>query len=248
MGADGFLQVLTGTPVHNNLGELWGLLHWLYPNVFTPATQNLFRESFDLAKGSYSIPFLTAAKKLLEKIMLRRTKAIVEMTVPPKEELTVFIPLTEAQRFWTYRLLTRVDTMDLKSIFTSKIEADSDDVIDHGRRQVQEILKEQMNAQKKAKPAGAVICWWMFTPRLITRNSLETVDEPPHPVENGLRPVSNGTVREFSALVDSPSVPIFYKMQNHLHMLSANTLSLPRQSSLRSTRYLAIYCQRVKGY
>ena len=157
MGADGFPQVLTGTPVHNNLGELWGLLHWLYPNVFTPATQNLFRESFDLAKGSYSIPFLTAAKKLLEKIMLRRTKAIVEMTVPPKEELTVFIPLTEAQRFWTYRLLTRVDTMDLKSIFTSKIEADSDDVIDHGRRQVQEILKEQMNAQKKAKPAGQAV-------------------------------------------------------------------------------------------
>lgn len=89
--------------------------------------------------------------------MLRRTKASVEMTVPPREELTVFIPLTEAQRFWTYRLLTRVDTMDLKSIFTSKIEADSDDVIDHGRRQVQEILKEQMNGQKKAKPAGQLI-------------------------------------------------------------------------------------------
>ena len=157
MVADGFLQVLTGTPVHNNLGELWGLLHWLYPNVFTAATQNLFRESFDLSKGSYSLQFLTSAKKLLERVMLRRTKASVEMTVPPREELTVFIPLTEAQRFWTYRLLTRVDTMDLKSIFTSKIEADSDDAIDHGRRQVQEILKEQMDDRKKAKPAGQVI-------------------------------------------------------------------------------------------
>lgn len=86
--------------------------------------------------------------------MLRRTKATVEMTVPPREELTVFIPLTEAQRFWTYRLLTRVDTMDLKSIFTSKIEPDSDDVIDHGRRQVQEILREQMDGPKETKPAG----------------------------------------------------------------------------------------------
>jgi SWI/SNF-related matrix-associated actin-dependent regulator of chromatin subfamily A member 5 len=157
MGTDGFPQVLTGTPVHNNLGELWGLLHWLYPNVFTGATQNLFRESFDLSKGSYSLPFLTAAKKLLEKVMLRRTKASVETTVPLKEELTVFIPLTEAQRFWTYRLLTRMDTMELKSIFTSKIEADSNDVIDHGRRQVQEILKEQMNDQKTVKPAGQTI-------------------------------------------------------------------------------------------
>jgi len=129
----------------------------LYPNVFTAATQNIFQESFDLSKGSYSLPFLTAAKKLLEKIMLRRTKAGVEMSVPPKEELTVFIPLTEAQRFWTYRLLTRMDTIELKSIFTSKIEADTDDVIDHGRRQVQEILRGQMNSQDKAKPAGQII-------------------------------------------------------------------------------------------
>lgn len=89
--------------------------------------------------------------------MLRRTKATVEMTVPPREEFTVFIPLTEAQRFWTYRLLTRVDTMDLKSIFPSKLEADSDDTIDHGRRQVQEILREQMNDRKGAKPAGETI-------------------------------------------------------------------------------------------
>jgi len=144
--------VLTGTPVHNNLGELWGLLHWLYPNVFTGTTQNIFHESFNLSKGSYSLPFLTAAKKLLEKIMLRRTKTTVEISVPPREELTVFIPLTEAQRFWTYRLLTRMDTMDLKTIFPSKM--DGDDIIDRGRRQVQEILREQMDNQKEAQPAG----------------------------------------------------------------------------------------------
>ena len=85
--------------------------------------------------------------------MLRRTKASVEMTVPPREELTIFIPLTEAQRFWTYRLLTRMDTVDLKSIFISKVEAGGEEVIDHGRRQVQEILREQMD-EKKVKPAG----------------------------------------------------------------------------------------------
>ena len=116
-----------------------------------------------MSRGSYSLPFLAAAKKLLDRIMLRRTKATVESSVPPKEELTVFVPLTEAQRFWTYRLLTRVDTMDLKTIFTSKIEGDRDDVIDHGRRQVQEILREQMDDRKKAKPAGERInCGFLF--------------------------------------------------------------------------------------
>ncbi|RDB18237.1 putative global transcription activator SNF2L1 [Hypsizygus marmoreus] len=110
--------ILTGTPVQNNLLELWGLLHWLFPTVFTAATERLFKESFDLSRGSYEIPFLNAAKKLVSTIMLRRTKAVVAGDdVPPRDELTVFIPLTEAQRFWTYRLLTKMDTPDLKKIF-----------------------------------------------------------------------------------------------------------------------------------
>lgn len=157
----------------------------MYPNIFTAATQSLFQESFDLSRGSYSLPFLAAAKKLLEKIMIRRTKANVEMSVPPREELTVFLPLTEAQRFWTYRLLTRMDTIDLKTIFTSKIEADSEDVIDHGRRQVQEILREQMD-EKKAKPAGQLIRSWCNVSWLISWSSLEALDEPSHSAENGL--------------------------------------------------------------
>jgi SWI/SNF-related matrix-associated actin-dependent regulator of chromatin subfamily A member 5 len=115
-------SVLTGTPVQNNLVELWSLLHWLYPNVFTSASERLFKDSFDLSRGMYSLPFLKAAQDLLATIMLRRTKATVEMSVPPREELTVFIPMTEAQRFWTYRLLTRMDTLDLEQIFTTKVQ------------------------------------------------------------------------------------------------------------------------------
>jgi len=84
------------------------------------------------------------------------------MSVPPREELTVFIPLTEAQRFWTYRLLTRMDTMDLKTIFPSKM--DGDDIIDRGRRQVQEILREQMDNQNQAKPAGLYPNSRMYSP------------------------------------------------------------------------------------
>ncbi|OAX35586.1 hypothetical protein K503DRAFT_358854, partial [Rhizopogon vinicolor AM-OR11-026] len=110
--------ILTGTPVQNNLVELWGLLSWLYPSIFTPPSERLFRESFDLSRGSYSMPFLKAAQELLAVVMMRRTKADVDIAVPPREELSLFIPMTEAQRFWTYRLLTRMDTMDLKEIFT----------------------------------------------------------------------------------------------------------------------------------
>ena len=85
--------------------------------IFTAPSERLFHDSFDLSRGSYSIPFLKATQELLAVIMMRRTKANVDITVPPREELTLFIPMTEAQRFWTYRLLTRMDTMDLEDIF-----------------------------------------------------------------------------------------------------------------------------------
>ncbi|KAF5367362.1 hypothetical protein D9615_010278 [Tricholomella constricta] len=141
--------LLTGTPVQNDLVELWGLLHWLLPAVFTAASQLMFKDSFDITRGSYAIPFLNAAKKLVTTIMLRRTKAAVAGDdVPPREELTVFIPLTEAQRFWTYRLLTKMDTPDLKTIFPDN--ASGNDASDQDRREVLSPLKNQPDRGKMA--------------------------------------------------------------------------------------------------
>ncbi|PFH46225.1 hypothetical protein AMATHDRAFT_70336 [Amanita thiersii Skay4041] len=144
--------ILTGTPVQNNLVELWGLLHWLYPAVFTEASERLFQDSFDMTKGSYDLAFLNLAKELVAKIMLRRTKNSVEINVPPREEMTVFIPLTEAQRFWTYRLLTRMDTVELKEIFSQglKIKVE-DEAISEGRQEVLNMLENQMKQEKEGK-------------------------------------------------------------------------------------------------
>ncbi|GBE87288.1 ISWI chromatin-remodeling complex ATPase ISW2 [Sparassis crispa] len=137
--------ILTGTPVQNNLVELWCILHWLYPTVFTDASERLFKDSFDLSRGLYSLPFLKAAEGLLTTVMLRRTKAAVELSVPPCDELTVFVPMTEAQRFWTYRLLTRMDSVELDSIFTTKLE---DAKENEGRKEVQAHLAAQITHNK----------------------------------------------------------------------------------------------------
>ena len=169
--------------------ELWSLVHWLYQSVFLPSTQRLFQESFDLSRGSYSLQFLKAAKNLLATIMLRRTKSVVEMSVPPKEELTVFVPLTEAQRFWTYRLLTRMDKLDLKQIFVTK--SGSDQVVDEGRRQVQEQLRDQVLQNKHSEKPGITVPFCDSTAyNLVNSFSLEEVDEPAHAAAQGLRSVS----------------------------------------------------------
>jgi SWI/SNF-related matrix-associated actin-dependent regulator of chromatin subfamily A member 5 len=111
--------ILTGTPLQNNLTEMWALLAWLYPDVFIENTSTLFKESFDLNKGKVNRQTMDDARRLLELIMLRRMKDTpgVNLGLPPKEEILLYVPLTPMQRFWYTRLLTRVDNAMLTELF-----------------------------------------------------------------------------------------------------------------------------------
>ncbi|KAK4494330.1 hypothetical protein PRZ48_014628 [Zasmidium cellare] len=111
--------LLTGTPLQNNLKEMWALLHWLFPDVFPIDTADEFRKAFDLTKGTVSTSFMDDARRLLELIMLRRMKTSpgVNLGLPPKEEVLLFVPLTPMQRFWYTRLLTRADQGTLDDLF-----------------------------------------------------------------------------------------------------------------------------------
>jgi SWI/SNF-related matrix-associated actin-dependent regulator of chromatin subfamily A member 5 len=86
--------ILTGTPLQNNLTEMWALLAWLYPDVFVENTQTLFKESFDLNKGKVNRQTMDDARRLLELVMLRRMKDTpgVNLGLPPKEEILLYVP------------------------------------------------------------------------------------------------------------------------------------------------------------
>jgi SWI/SNF-related matrix-associated actin-dependent regulator of chromatin subfamily A member 5 len=111
--------ILTGTPLQNNLSELWSLLHWLYPEVFGEKTSTLFDTSFNLSKGHYSNTVVDDARRLLELIMLRRMKNSpgVELNLPPKTEVLLFVPLSPMQLFWYKRMITKVDSGLLDELF-----------------------------------------------------------------------------------------------------------------------------------
>jgi SWI/SNF-related matrix-associated actin-dependent regulator of chromatin subfamily A member 5 len=111
--------ILTGTPLQNNLSELWALLHWLYPEVFVENTNELFDTSFNLSKGQYSNTVLDDARHLLELIMLRRMKNSpgVELNLPPKTEVLLFVPLSPMQQFWYKRMITKADQGLLDELF-----------------------------------------------------------------------------------------------------------------------------------
>lgn len=87
--------------------------------MFTEKTCELFRTSFDLTNGRINTSVMDDARRLLELIMLRRMKSSpsVNLDLPPKHEVLLFVPLTPMQRFWYTRLLTRTDRGLLEELF-----------------------------------------------------------------------------------------------------------------------------------
>lgn len=144
--------ILTGTPLQNNLLEMWALLAWLYPDVFTENTQLLFKESFDLTRGKVNKQTMDDARRLLELVMLRRMKDSpnVNLGLPPKEEVLLYVPLTPMQRFWYTRLLTRVDDGMLNDLFANVKEKEKaavdQDKEDERLLQTMELLETQPDA------------------------------------------------------------------------------------------------------
>jgi SWI/SNF-related matrix-associated actin-dependent regulator of chromatin subfamily A member 5 len=71
-----FRLLLTGTPLQNNLHELWALLNYILPEVFTSSLQ--FDEAAKISDDEVNRSFLSKARALLEDhMMLRRFKAHV---------------------------------------------------------------------------------------------------------------------------------------------------------------------------
>lgn len=97
--------LLTGTPLQNNLVELWSLLNFLYPEIFT--TMKPFEAAFDLKENVIDRTFLKHSQELLELFMLRRLKKEVETLLPEKLETKVYCPLSRTQTFWYKSLLLK---------------------------------------------------------------------------------------------------------------------------------------------
>ncbi|KAM9804089.1 lymphoid-specific helicase [Neosynchiropus ocellatus] len=96
--------LLTGTPLQNNLAELWSLLNFLLPEVFDDLKS--FESWFDIdtlgeaesvvaAEREQNI--LSMLHQILTPFLLRRLKSDVTLEVPPKKEIIVYAPLTAKQ-------------------------------------------------------------------------------------------------------------------------------------------------------
>mmetsp|Transcript_746 Transcript_746/g.1805 ORF Transcript_746/g.1805 Transcript_746/m.1805 type:complete len:1548 (-) Transcript_746:262-4905(-) len=99
--------LLTGTPLQNNLHELWALLNFLLPDIFSSADQ--FDEWFNLEIDDEDSKknMISQLHKILRPFMLRRLKADVAKGLPPKTETIVMVGMSKMQKQLYKKLLLR---------------------------------------------------------------------------------------------------------------------------------------------
>ncbi len=89
--------LLTGTPLQNNLHELWALLNFLLPDVFNSS------EDFDAWFNKSNLEDSKLVERLhavLRPFLLRRLKSDVEKRLLPKKEIKIYVGLSKMQREW----------------------------------------------------------------------------------------------------------------------------------------------------
>jgi SWI/SNF-related matrix-associated actin-dependent regulator of chromatin subfamily A member 5 len=94
-----FRLLLTGTPLQNDLHELWALLNYLMPDVF--ANSAVFDDAVHIAGDTLNVSTVKQARRLLEEqMMLRRIKRDVETSLLPKLQCKMYVPMSSLQVKW----------------------------------------------------------------------------------------------------------------------------------------------------
>jgi ATP-dependent DNA helicase len=126
--------LITGTPLQNNISELWSLLHFLLPEIFNDLES--FEGWFDFSSvldrnGQRDVVekrkrnLVTTMHSILKPFLLRRIKTDVETDLPKKREYILYAPLTAEQKDLYREILSGTGRQYLENKAIERIEAKS---------------------------------------------------------------------------------------------------------------------------
>lgn len=87
---------LTGTPIENNLGELWSIFDFIMPEYLGSYDSFRDRYELDIVRGETSAT--QRLQRIVKPFILRRLKVDVLKELPPKTESTLSAPLEDKQK------------------------------------------------------------------------------------------------------------------------------------------------------
>lgn len=98
--------LITGTPLQNNLHELWALLNFLLPDIFADS------QAFDDWFSSESTEedkdnVVKQLHTILKPFLLRRIKNDVETSLLPKQEMNLYVGMSAMQKKWYKQILEK---------------------------------------------------------------------------------------------------------------------------------------------
>ncbi|CAA0822877.1 ATP-dependent DNA helicase DDM1 [Striga hermonthica] len=109
--------LLTGTPLQNNLAELWSLLNFILPDIFSShqefeswfdfsgkCTNEALKEDIEEKRRAQVVAKLHA---ILRPFLLRRMKSDVEQMLPKKKEIILYATMTEHQKNFQEHLINK---------------------------------------------------------------------------------------------------------------------------------------------
>ena len=108
--------LITGTPLQNELHELWALLNFLLPDIFSSAED--FQSWFTVDQEGDQDKVVKQLHKILRPFLLRRIKSDVEKSLLPKKRIDLYVGMSTMQRQWYRKLLEKdigaINGVDLK--------------------------------------------------------------------------------------------------------------------------------------
>ena len=156
--------LITGTPLQNNISELWSLLHFLLPDIFNDLDS--FQSWFDFSSvldnngqkddiEDRKHNLVSSMHAILKPFLLRRLKTDVEHSLPKKREYILYAPLTSEQKELYREILNGTGREHLESKALERLNAKTDNL--NRTRSLKRRRDEDVEdpPSKRAKRGGA---------------------------------------------------------------------------------------------